>query len=79
MEHCIGGLGAFLFGQGYGVGPATNVVNDTSHNILLALVDWVEGGNAPDTIIGSDANGTAGVHCRYPFESLWDGKEWVCV
>jgi feruloyl esterase len=79
MKHCSLGPGAYLFGQGSGTGVLTNVVNDTSHNILLALVDWVEGGAAPDTITGFDVNGTARTHCRYPFESVWGGKEWVCV
>ncbi|KAJ7249408.1 tannase and feruloyl esterase [Mycena rebaudengoi] len=42
MGHCVGGLGPTSFGQ---AGPSA--VNASSHNILLALVDWVEGGAAP--------------------------------
>ncbi|KAF8510909.1 tannase and feruloyl esterase [Gautieria morchelliformis] len=54
MDHCSGGPGAWAFGQG---GSASNVVNATSHNILLAMVDWVEKGEAPDEMIGSVPGG----------------------
>ncbi|KAJ6522369.1 tannase and feruloyl esterase [Mycena vulgaris] len=77
MSHCGGGLGAPAFGQG--TSPDSNVVNASSHNILLALVDWVEGGVAPGTIIGSGANGTVRTHCRYPMRSVFNGKTFVCV
>lgn len=79
MQHCYSGPGAWAFGQGSIIGLDTNAVNDTSHNILLAMVDWVEGGEAPDVIVGLDSNGTARTHCRYPSESRWDGTEWACV
>ncbi|KAJ7493764.1 tannase and feruloyl esterase [Mycena latifolia] len=62
MGHCSGGLGPTTFGQG--TFPGSNVVNASSHNILLALVDWVEGGVAPATITGSGANNTERTHCR---------------
>jgi feruloyl esterase len=79
MQHCILGPGNWLIGQGAGVGELSNAVNDTSHNVLLALVDWVENGVAPDTIIGISLNGTARTHCRYPFyESRWNGTDWIC-
>ncbi|KAJ7202721.1 tannase and feruloyl esterase [Mycena haematopus] len=51
MGHCIGGLGPTSFGQGNV--PGTNAVNDSAHNVLLALVHWVEGGVAPGVIVGS--------------------------
>lgn len=79
MEYCILGTGAWAFGQGSGIGVGTNIVNDTSHNILLALIDWVEGGEAPDVIVGFDRNGTARTYCRYPYESPWDGTQRACV
>jgi hypothetical protein len=79
MGHCIGGPGAFAIGQGANIGVLSSGANDTSHNVLLALVDWVENGVAPDTITGFTQNGTARVHCRYPFfESKWNGTEWIC-
>ncbi|KAJ7867845.1 tannase and feruloyl esterase [Mycena leptocephala] len=79
MGHCSGGLGPTSFGQG--TAPGSNVVNASSHNILLALVDWVEGGIAPATIIGSAANGngTQRTHCRYPMRSVFNGTAFVCV
>ncbi|KAJ6500252.1 tannase and feruloyl esterase-domain-containing protein [Mycena vulgaris] len=77
MGHCSGALVAPSFGQG--TFRDSHVVNASSHNILLALEDWVEGGVAPDTIIGSGANGTVRTHCRYPMRSVFDGKTFVCV
>ncbi|KAJ6548064.1 tannase and feruloyl esterase [Mycena sp. CBHHK59/15] len=74
MDHCTGGPGASNLGQR---GPAP--VNASSHNILLALVDWVEGGRAPDTIIGTADDGETRVHCRYPMRSVWDGKAFRCT
>lgn len=77
MGHCFGGLGASSFGQSGGL----NAVNDSAHNILLAMVDWVEGGVAPDTIVGSgvDGPGAERAHCRYPMRSVWDGTAFVCA
>ncbi|KAJ6556128.1 tannase and feruloyl esterase [Mycena capillaripes] len=74
MGHCSGGLGAPSFGQSNGL----NVVNASSHNILLAMVDWVESGIAPETIIGSGANETTRTHCRYPMRSVFNGTVFVC-
>ncbi|OCB90695.1 tannase and feruloyl esterase [Sanghuangporus baumii] len=49
-------------------------------NVLLSLVDWVENGRAPDTIIGiSDDGKTTREHCRYPWKSQWDGNRWMCA
>ena len=78
MEHCLGGQGAWAFGQG---SVESAIVNSTSHNILLALVDWVENGNAPESIIGSiPGNSTADrEHCRYPQRTVWNGTAWTCV
>jgi hypothetical protein len=76
MGHCFGGLGHTSFGQGNI--PGTNAVNDSAHNILLALVDWVEDGVAPATIIGSDGNGTERTHCMYPMRSVFNGTGFVC-
>jgi hypothetical protein len=78
MGHCGGGLGANGFGQGI-LGFGTTVVNASSHNILLALVDWVESGAAPDTLIGTGVDGSTRTHCRYPQRSGWNGSTWVCT
>ncbi|KAJ7027959.1 tannase and feruloyl esterase [Mycena alexandri] len=75
MGHCLGGPGATRFGQYF---RGSNAVNASSHNILLALVDWVEGGVAPDTVIGTaEQGGATRAHCRYPQESVWNGREFV--
>lgn len=74
MDHCRGGVGASHIGQGPGY------VNASSHHVVLAMVDWVERGLAPDEIIGTAADGvTTRAHCRYPKRSVWDGTEFVCV
>ncbi|KAJ7137062.1 tannase and feruloyl esterase [Mycena epipterygia] len=79
MGHCGNGLGANAFGQGIlGFGVDGIAVNASSHNILLALVDWVEGGVAPQTIIGTAVDGSVRTHCRYPQRSVWDGAVWIC-
>ncbi|KAJ7099778.1 tannase and feruloyl esterase [Mycena epipterygia] len=74
MGHCSGGLGPTSFGQSDGL----NLVNDSAHNILLAMIDWVEGGSAPATIIGVDAAKETRTHCRYPMRSVFNGKVFVC-
>lgn len=51
MDHCAGGVGAWQIGQTSG--GAANVTLDPQHNILLRMVDWVENGNAPDTVTGT--------------------------
>jgi feruloyl esterase len=81
MGHCINDRGAGAFGQ---LGVASNVVNDSAHNVLLALTEWVEEGNAPDVIVGTtlpvEGNTTQEqrVHCRYPQRSMFNGSEFVC-
>jgi len=44
MAHCGGGPGLSNFGQG---------IQDTGHDVLTALMDWVEKGIAPDEFTGS--------------------------
>ncbi|KAF8072297.1 tannase and feruloyl esterase [Lyophyllum atratum] len=76
MGHCVGGRGASLFGQ---VSSLSNVVNASSHNVLLAVVDWVEKGVAPDTITGTGLNLLPRTHCRYPQKSVIKGLlGYVC-
>lgn len=52
MGHCGNGPGLNDFGQNLG----TVVEQDSEHDILLALVKWVEKGVAPDKIIASALN-----------------------
>jgi feruloyl esterase len=68
MDHCGGGPGAWMIGQNAGKGPF-----DAKHNVLAAIVEWVERGNGPDTIEGTkyiQDSATLGVsftrkHCRW--------------
>lgn len=50
MDHCSGGVGA------WGIGQNSQVVNGTAqtpqNNVLLRMVDWIENGNAPETVTG---------------------------
>src|SRR5579864_1588691 len=48
MQHCDNGPGADSFGQ---VGRLT--FDDPKHSVNASLVEWVEGGVAPETIIAS--------------------------
>ncbi|KAG6859818.1 hypothetical protein C0995_003511 [Termitomyces sp. Mi166 len=75
MNHCMGGPGATAFGQS---GIASNVMNSSSYNVLLAMVDWVESGISPDVIIGTGSAGQTRMHCRYPQKSVWDGSTFSC-
>lgn len=71
MFHCNSGPGAWVFGQGGGA--AAEVPFESANNVLAALIKWVEGGVAPDTIDGTKyGNDTVklGVsfqrrHCRF--------------
>ncbi|KAI0465928.1 feruloyl esterase B [Xylaria cf. heliscus] len=93
MNHCGGGPGAWTVGQG-GSAPAYGIPFDKEHNVLAAIVDWVEGGVAPDEIVGTkfaDDSVDAGIsyqhrHCRYPYRSTYSGdgdhldmNSWHCV
>ncbi|KAF8251474.1 tannase and feruloyl esterase [Wilcoxina mikolae CBS 423.85] len=75
MDHCSGGPGANSFAQlGYSF---EGLPKDKQYNALLALVDWVENGNAPESIIGTkfvNDNVTLGIdsqrlHCALPKKS----------
>ncbi|KAF6797551.1 feruloyl esterase b, partial [Colletotrichum musicola] len=70
-------------GQGGGAAAiADNLPFDGAHNVLAAVVRWVENGDAPDTITGTKfVNDTAGLgidfqrrHCKYPLRSTFRGE-----
>lgn len=88
--HCSGGDGASAIGQDL----ASTESLDPKENILMALVDWVENGVGPETVIGTKwINNTqsAGVeykraHCKYPLRNQYQGQgdpneisSWKCV
>ncbi|EXA35586.1 feruloyl esterase [Fusarium oxysporum f. sp. pisi HDV247] len=87
--HCSGGIGANRIGNN----RANLGGKEAKNNVLLALVKWVEEGQAPETITGVRyVNGaTTGKveverrHCRYPYRNVWDRKgnyknpdSWKC-
>jgi feruloyl esterase len=88
--HCSGGDGAWAIGQD--INSAESL--DPSENVLMAVVNWVEGGAAPETVMGTKwINNTksAGVeykraHCRYPRRNQYKGEgdakgiqSWECM
>jgi len=80
MGHCVGGTGAWKFGQNVVVGPLSHTLNQTDHSVLLSLVEWVEGGKEPKVIVGTDGTGKERKHCLWPSsKSVWDGTAWDCV
>lgn len=79
MGHCYGGPGAWKFAQGAIVGRGTDGINKTDHSVMLSIVDWVENGNPPSVIIGTDEHSVERKHCMWPSsKAVWNGNEWVC-
>ncbi|KAI2794222.1 putative feruloyl esterase B-1 [Penicillium oxalicum] len=86
MSHCSTGEGAGSIGQGMG----TFAGNNPEDNVLLAMVQWVEKGIAPEYVRGTKFNGTAvdyrRKHCKYPKRNKHvgpgpyeDENSWKCV
>jgi feruloyl esterase len=86
MSHCSPGEGAGSIGQG----QSTFVNNNPEDNVLLAMVQWVEKGVAPESVRGTKLNGTTveyrRVHCKYPKHNKYvgpgsyqDADAWQCV
>ncbi|KAA8644512.1 hypothetical protein EYZ11_004598 [Aspergillus tanneri] len=89
MAHCGQGDGAY----GIGNGLRTYNGNDPENNVLMATVQWVEKGIAPDYIRGAKFADGAGStveytrkHCRYPRRNVFKGpgnytneSAWLCV
>ncbi|KAI6083372.1 tannase and feruloyl esterase [Hypoxylon rubiginosum] len=93
MHHCSGGLGAWSIGNAQKY-PYDQALLDSEHNALIALVEWVENGTAPEILVGTKyendligSNITAQrTYCPYPMASKWDGvndtslaASWKCV
>ncbi|KAI5474312.1 hypothetical protein MNV49_003621 [Pseudohyphozyma bogoriensis] len=82
MGHCQGGYAANAFGSGR---PGNQAVADKEHDMVLALMDWTENGNAPEYIVGSSyVNSTVGAAsgiafqrklCPYPKEGVYIGGD----
>lgn len=91
MGHCSGGPGAWKIGQAYSKDPNSFEPED---NILLAMVNWVEAGVAPEFVRGTKyVNDTAALgvdfrrkHCKFPARNVYvgpgkstDEDAWKCV
>jgi feruloyl esterase len=80
MTHCRGGEGANSFGN-QGLGYAAPY-SDSTRNILMAMVDWVEKDVAPERLVATKFNGDyppLGVNftrpiCKFPMNVVWDGQ-----
>jgi hypothetical protein len=73
VDHCAGGPGPDSIGGG-AYGEA-----DADHDVMSALVRWLQKGQAPEQIIASKyaADGTVMAQrpwCSYPGVAVWDGK-----
>lgn len=91
MNHCNGGPGAWVLGQG-GNAAAAGVPFERENNVLKAMVDWVEQGVAPAYIEGTKfVNDTVSLgvdftrrHCKYPLRNTLVGADsknpenWEC-
>ncbi|KIP02136.1 hypothetical protein PHLGIDRAFT_309557 [Phlebiopsis gigantea 11061_1 CR5-6] len=81
MQHWYGGAGATSFGAANDVQPALS--DDAQHNVLAAMVRWVEEGVAPDNFTAAHYNGgdaSQGVQftrpiCKYPLSSRFVGGD----
>jgi len=97
MYHCRESAGApwYFAGGGQQVVGANNSVpgySDSQHDILLAVMDWVENGTAPNSIIATKYHNdtvSQGVYkqmplCPYPQQAQYIGNDvndatsWVC-
>jgi feruloyl esterase len=87
MAHCRGGPGPNIFGN---VIAPLQITIDTEHDVISALVQWVEKGLAPDHIIAThltrDTIDRTRPICPYPKVARWngsgssdDGRNFTCV
>ncbi|MFV0431729.1 MAG: tannase/feruloyl esterase family alpha/beta hydrolase [Alphaproteobacteria bacterium] len=77
VGHCSGGYAPDSIGSAFGK-PAAQ--RDAEHDVMEALVAWIEDDNAPEKIIATqyDKDDTTVVAqrtwCPYPKVALWDGQ-----
>ncbi|KAF3916863.1 Tannase [Dactylellina cionopaga] len=91
MNHCSGGNGAwYIGGAGQNDLGVQNVnANDT---LIMKMVDWVENGNAPETVKGHSISasgaqeGAVRDHCKHPLRNKYKGpgdsnlsSNWECT
>ncbi|HEX9396101.1 MAG TPA: tannase/feruloyl esterase family alpha/beta hydrolase [Burkholderiales bacterium] len=84
MGHCSRGAGPNAFGNLFSssiVAPPPAAI-DAAHDVLLALIDWVERGNAPESIVATKYAGdsaSSGVQmmrplCPFPLFPRYTGS-----
>lgn len=78
MAHCGGGPGPNIFGCYGPPAPASlDIKTDPQHDVLSALVQWVEKGVAPDHIVAAqmddDKIERTRPLCPYPKLARWNG------
>ncbi|KAF3929810.1 Tannase [Arthrobotrys entomopaga] len=90
MDHCYTGEGPWYVGGPvqYSVDGALSI--NPKDSVLMKMVEWVEGGSAPNSLLGYTlVNGTvhgSRYHCRYPYQTVYKGKghdpkslsSWTC-
>ncbi|KAK6342499.1 Tannase and feruloyl esterase [Orbilia javanica] len=93
LSHCYGGNGASYVG---GASQATYLPEaldsvPAENSALMALVKWVEDGEAPETLRGYKLDSTGETlgqkdHCRYPLRTTYKGSgdpnnrgNWECT
>jgi len=85
MAHCQGGEGPNSFGQ-----TPDKPVGDAQHDLLVALDEWSEGGQAPTAIIAATRDAVGRIVatrpiCSYPRKAIYQGgdardeKSFRCV
>jgi len=75
MQHCAGGPGATSFGQG-DMGPR----GDAGHDVFTSLVEWVEDGKAPGTLVAAKHGEGGKIEmtrplCAYPEVARYKGAD----
>ncbi|KAI5458334.1 Tannase/feruloyl esterase [Mariannaea sp. PMI_226] len=83
MFHCSTGPGAWVVGQGGGA-PANGIPFEPKQNIFAAIVDWVEYGKAPNSLMGTkfvNDDPWQGIefqrsHCLYPSTQTYIGGDY---
>ena len=78
MAHCGGGPGPSSFFGGFGPSLAKpQLKTDAEHDVLSALIQWVEKGVAPDHIVAAhmtnDSIDRTRPLCPYPKMARWNG------
>ncbi|KAF2767987.1 tannase and feruloyl esterase, partial [Teratosphaeria nubilosa] len=92
MGHCSGGSGAWVLDGASQGGVVPGVEGEREYSMLWSLVEWVEGGKAPERVVGTkfvNDSVEAGVQfrrpvCRWPTVAeyvggeAWEAESWKC-